>query len=138
MPPAPNTQICPPGGEVTQRLRANNMASETILKGIPTATATNARAPSMTARNVYNDAADAHAMAARIVRWRRGGGQILITTCGAGYMEPAESIFEGELERLAPREGSADAPWNRLTSADAVIDLLRAAGARQCHAVMQD
>ena len=62
--------------------------------------------------------------------WRlvRPGGTLAITTWGPGWCEPAASVFWEAVRELEPSLFKAFNPWDKLTTAAALGELLRSAG----------
>jgi hypothetical protein len=61
----------------------------------------------------------------------RPSGQIAITTWGPRMFEPATSIWWNAVKAHAPEFHSAFTPWDRITTPEAVRDLLLAGGVHE-------
>ena len=73
-------------------------------------------------------AADMAAFAAEMWRLVRPGGSLAITTWGPDWSEPASSLFWGSVRELQPALFRAFNPWDEITTAPALFDLLARAG----------
>ena len=73
-------------------------------------------------------AADMAAFAAEMWRLVRPGGSLAITTWGPDWSEPASSLFWGSVRELQPALFRAFNPWDEITTAPALADLLARAG----------
>jgi ubiquinone/menaquinone biosynthesis C-methylase UbiE len=61
----------------------------------------------------------------RLVRW---GGTLAITTWGPDWCEPASSVFWASVRELEPTLVRAFNPWDEITTAPALADLLARGG----------
>jgi SAM-dependent methyltransferase len=73
-------------------------------------------------------AADMPAFVAEMWRLVRPGGTLAITTWGPDWCEPASSVFWGSVRQLAPTLFRAFNPWDEITTAPALADLLARGG----------
>ncbi len=73
---------------------------------------------------------DMEAQVAELWRMVRPGGQLAITTWGAGIFSPAYEIWLAAVRRVRPDLYSAFNPWDRITTPDAVHKLFADAGVR--------
>jgi ubiquinone/menaquinone biosynthesis C-methylase UbiE len=74
-------------------------------------------------------AADMPAFVAEMWRLTRPGGTLAITTRGPDWCEPASSVFWESVRELEPRLFRAFNPWDAITTASALADLLARGGA---------
>jgi ubiquinone/menaquinone biosynthesis C-methylase UbiE len=75
-------------------------------------------------------AADMPAFVAEMWRLVRPGGTLAITTWGPDWSEPASSVFWDSVRQLEPTLFRAFNPWDEITTAPALADLLARGGAR--------
>ena len=68
------------------------------------------------------------AFAAEMSRLLRPGGILAITTWGPDWCEPASSLFWDSVRELEPTLFRAFNPWDELTTAPALADLLTRGG----------
>ncbi len=73
-------------------------------------------------------AADMPAFAAELWRLVRPGGTLAITTWGPDWSEPASSLFWGSVRELEPTLFRAFNPWDEITTAPALAELLARGG----------
>jgi SAM-dependent methyltransferase len=73
-------------------------------------------------------AADMPAFVGEMWRVVRPGGTLAITTWGPDWCEPASSIFWRAVRELEPKLFRAFNPWDEITTAPALADLLADAG----------
>jgi len=73
-------------------------------------------------------AADMPAFVAEMWRLVRPGGTLAITTWGPDWCEPASSVFWGAVRQLEPSLFRAFNPWDEITTAPALADLLTRGG----------
>ena len=73
-------------------------------------------------------AADMPAFVAEMWRLVRPGGSLAITTWGPDWSEPASSLFWGSVRELQPALFKAFNPWDEITTAPALADLLARGG----------
>lgn len=73
-------------------------------------------------------AADMPAFLAEMWRLVRPGGTLAITTWGPGWCEPASSVFWETVRDLEPNLFRAFNPWDEITTAPALADLLTRGG----------
>jgi SAM-dependent methyltransferase len=73
-------------------------------------------------------AADMPAFVAEMWRLVRRGGTLAITTWGPEWFEPASSVFWGSVRELEPTLFRAFNPWDEITTAPALADLLARGG----------
>lgn len=73
-------------------------------------------------------AADMPAFVGEMWRLVRPGGTLAITTWGPEWCEPASSIFWRSVRELEPTLFRAFNPWDKITTAPALADLLARAG----------
>lgn len=73
-------------------------------------------------------AADMRAFVTEMWRLVRPGGTLAITTWGPDWCEPASSVFWGALRELEPTLFRAFNPWDEITTAPALADLLERGG----------
>jgi ubiquinone/menaquinone biosynthesis C-methylase UbiE len=73
-------------------------------------------------------AADMQAFVAEMWRLVRPGGTLAITTWGPGWCEPASSVFWQSVRTLEPALFRAFNPWDEITTASALTDLLARGG----------
>lgn len=73
-------------------------------------------------------AADMPAFVAEIWRLLRPGGTLAITTWGPDWCEPASSLFWASVRELEPTLFRAFNPWDEITTAPALADLLTRGG----------
>jgi ubiquinone/menaquinone biosynthesis C-methylase UbiE len=75
-------------------------------------------------------AADMRAFVAEMWRLVRRGGTLAITTWGPEWCEPASSVFWESVRELDPTLFRAFNPWDEITTAPALADLLAHGGVR--------
>jgi SAM-dependent methyltransferase len=73
-------------------------------------------------------AADMPAFVAELWRLVRPGGTLAITTWGPDWLEPASSLFWGSVRELEPTLFRAFNPWDEITTARALADMLARGG----------
>ena len=73
-------------------------------------------------------AADMPAFVGELWRLVRPGGTLAITTWGPDWCEPAASIFWASVRELEPKLFRAFNPWDEITTAPALADLLARGG----------
>ncbi|MGZ6565781.1 MAG: class I SAM-dependent methyltransferase, partial [Solirubrobacteraceae bacterium] len=73
-------------------------------------------------------AADMAAFVAEMWQLVRPGGSLAITTWGPDWSEPASSLFWGSVRELEPALFKAFNPWDEITTAPALADLLARGG----------
>jgi ubiquinone/menaquinone biosynthesis C-methylase UbiE len=73
-------------------------------------------------------AADMPAFVAELLRLVRPGGTLAITTWGPDWCEPASSVFWESVRELEPTLYRAFNPWDEITTAPALTDLLARSG----------
>ena len=73
-------------------------------------------------------AADMPAFVREMWRLVRPGGRLAITTWGPDWCEPASSVFWASVRELDPRLFKAFNPWDVITTAPALADLLARGG----------
>jgi SAM-dependent methyltransferase len=73
-------------------------------------------------------AAEMRAFVAEMWRLVRPGGTLAITTWGPDWCEPAASLFWGSVRELDPTLFRAFNPWDEITTAPALADLLARGG----------
>ena len=73
-------------------------------------------------------AADMPAFVAEMWRLVRPGGTLAITTWGPDWCEPASSVFWESVRELEPTLYKAFNPWDEITAASALADLLARSG----------
>jgi ubiquinone/menaquinone biosynthesis C-methylase UbiE len=73
-------------------------------------------------------AADMPGFVAELWRLVRPGGTLAITTWGRAWCEPASGVFWESVRALEPRLFRAFNPWDEITTAPALTDLLAAGG----------
>ena len=73
-------------------------------------------------------AADMPAFVGEMWRLVRPGGTLAITTWGPDFCEPASSVFWESVGELEPTLFRAFNPWDEITTAPALADLLRRGG----------
>lgn len=73
-------------------------------------------------------AADMAAFVREMWRLVRPGGTLAITTWGPGFCEPASSVFWDAVRQLEPRLFRAFNPWDEITTAPALAELLERGG----------
>jgi SAM-dependent methyltransferase len=74
-------------------------------------------------------AADMPAFVREMWRLVRPGGRLAVTTWGPGFVEPASSTFWEEVRALEPSLYRGFAPWDEITTPEALGALLAAGGA---------
>ena len=73
-------------------------------------------------------AADMPAFVAEMWRLVRPGGQLAITTWGPDWCEPASGVFWESVREIEPTLFRAFNPWDEITTASALADLLSRGG----------
>ena len=73
-------------------------------------------------------AADMPAFVAEMWRLLQPGGTLAITTWGPAWCEPASSLFWDSVRELEPKLFRAFNPWDEITTAPALADLLTRGG----------
>jgi SAM-dependent methyltransferase len=73
-------------------------------------------------------AADMPAFVAEMWRLVRPGGTLAITTWGPDWCEPAASVFWESVRELEPKLFRAFNPWDEITTAPALAELLARGG----------
>src|SRR6516162_6194656 len=73
-------------------------------------------------------AADMPAFVAEMWRLVRPGGTLAITTWGPDWCEPASNVFWSTVRELEPKLFRAFNPWDEITTAPALADLLARGG----------
>jgi ubiquinone/menaquinone biosynthesis C-methylase UbiE len=80
-------------------------------------------------------AADMPAFVAEMWRLVRPGGTLAITTWGPDWCEPASSLFWSSVRELEPRLFRGFNPWDEITTALALADLLARGGVANAEVV---
>jgi ubiquinone/menaquinone biosynthesis C-methylase UbiE len=75
-------------------------------------------------------AADMPAFVAELWRLVRPGGTLAVTTWGPDWCEPASNVFWSTVRELEPKLFRAFNPWDDITTAPALADLLARGGVR--------
>lgn len=71
---------------------------------------------------------DMEKQVAELWRMVRPGGQLAITTWGPALFEPAATFWWGSVKQQRPELSNAFRPWDRISTSDAVSQLMRDGG----------
>jgi len=80
---------------------------------------------------------DMEAATRELWHWVRPGGKLAITTWGARFFEPMNTVFWNSVRDVRPDLYKGFHPWDRLAEPDLVRSLLAQAGARTLDVVLE-
>ncbi len=82
--------------------------------------------------------ANMEAQVAELWRMVRPGGRLAVTTWGRGLFAPAYEVWREEVRKIRPDLHTANLPWDRIITPEAVRALFRDAGVPKVEVVPED